>query len=102
MNFDGLKDAIIQMVAGGNYKVNPNNFQNDMVSFNSKDDILTLLIHLGYLAYNPDTKVVYIPNEEVREEFKNAVEDAGWNYVMEAITASDELLQATWRCDEKE
>lgn len=79
MNFDGLKDAIIQMVAGGNYKVNPNNFQNDMVSFNSKDDILTLLIHLGYLAYNPDTKVVYIPNEEVREEFKNAVEDAGWN-----------------------
>lgn len=101
MNFDGLKDAIVQMVAGSTYKVNPNNFQNDMVSFKSRDDILTLLIHLGYLAYNAETKVVNIPNEEVREEFKDAIKDAGWQYVIQAITDSDELLQATWRGDEE-
>jgi hypothetical protein len=81
MNFDGLKDDIIQMIAGGSCKVNPGKFQNDMTSFRSKDDILTLLIHLGYLAYNGKTQSVYIPNEEVKSEFMNAVEDAGWDKV---------------------
>ena len=66
MNFDGLKDAIIQMIAGGCCKINPNKFQNDMVSFKSKDDILTLLVHLGYLAFQAKQKEVFIPNEEIR------------------------------------
>lgn len=99
MNFDGLKDDISQMLAGASCKVNPAKFQNDMTSFKSKDDILTLLIHLGYLAYDSDSQSVYIPNEEVKSEFLNAIEDAGWEYVMEAIRASDELLEATWRMD---
>lgn len=97
MNFDGLKDDITYMLAGASCKVNPAKFQNDMTSFKSKDDILTLLIHLGYLAYDSDIQSVYIPNEEVKTEFVNAMEDAGWEYVMEAIRASDELLKATWR-----
>lgn len=101
MNFDGLKDAITQMLAGGRCKISPNKFQNDMVSFKSKDDILTLLVHLGYLAFHTKQKEVFIPNEEIREEFKDAIEDAGWKYVMQAIQASDELLQATWRGDEE-
>ena len=101
MNFDGLKDAIVQMIAGGKCKVNANKFQNDMISFNSRDDILTLLIHLGYLAYDIEQKEVCIPNEEIRCVFKNAIEGAGWENVIQAITASDELLQSTWRRDEE-
>ena len=101
MNFDGLKDDITQMLAGGICKVNPAKFQNDMTSFKSKDDILTLLIHLGYLTYEETSQTVSIPNEEVRSEFVNAIEDAGWEYVVKAIQASDELLEATLRGDEQ-
>lgn len=79
MNYDGLKDEIIRMLTGGRCKINPNRFQNDKVSFQSKDDILTLLIHLGYLAYDMNQTEAYIPNEEIRSEFKNAVEDIGWD-----------------------
>ena len=96
LNFDGLKDAIIQMLAGGTCTVNSRKFQNDMTSFESKDDILTLLIHLGYLAYDSRKKQVYIPNEEIREEFKDAIEGNGWNTVVKAIEASEQLLHATW------
>lgn len=99
MNFDGLKDAIVQMLTGGRSKVNPGKFQNDMVSIKSNDDVLTLLLHLGYLAYDADRKEVYIPNEEVREEFRNAVEDTGWDSVVQAIAASENLLKATWYKD---
>lgn len=101
MNFDGLKDDITQMLAGGTCKVNPAKFQNDMTSFRSRDDILTLLTHLGYLTYEESSQTVSIPNEEVRSEFVNAIEDAGWEYVVKAIRASDELLEATLRRDEQ-
>ena len=99
MNFDGLKDAVIQMLAGVPCKVNPAKFQNDLTSFKSRDDILTLLVHLGYLTYDREVQTVRIPNEEVKMEFVNAVEDAGWDSVVKAIHASDQLLEATWRMD---
>ncbi|MBQ3515205.1 MAG: AAA family ATPase [Lachnospiraceae bacterium] len=101
MNFDGLKDAIIQMIAGGNCKIDTNTFENDMIHFQSKDDVLTVLVHLGYLAYNAEKQEVSIPNEEVRAAFVRAIKKSNWNYVLEAITASDELLKATWRRDEE-
>lgn len=99
MNFDGLKDAVIQMVAGGRCKIDTNTFENDMVSFQSRDDVLTVLVHLGYLAYNNITKEVTIPNEEVREAFVRAIKKSDWKYVNEAIAASDQLLQATLQGD---
>ena len=101
MNFDGLKDAVIQMLTGGSCKINPDKFQNDMVSFHSKDDILVLLIHLGYLAYDIDHKIVYIPNEEIRREYINAIEETDWDYVIRAIADSDALLRSTWQKDER-
>lgn len=79
MNYDGLKDSIVFMLAGQYCKVNPGKFQNDMTSFSSKDDILTLLVHLGYLAYDMQKEEVFISNEEVKGEFKNAIEEAGWD-----------------------
>lgn len=100
MNYDGLKDVIVKMIAGNRCKVNPEKFQNDLTSIKGKDDILTLLIHLGYLAYDMEKKEVYIPNEEVRDEFKNAVEETGWDSVIQAIVDSDNMLKATWQMDE--
>lgn len=100
MNFDGLKDDIIYMLSGGRCKVQFQTFQNDMASFHGKEDILTLLIHLGYLAYDVSTQEVFIPNEEIRMEFKNAVKAADWSQVVQAIQASDTLLKATWQKEE--
>ncbi len=95
MNFDGLKDAIIIMLGGGRYPINTRKFQNDMTTFKSKDDVLTLLVHLGYLAYDVGSQEVFIPNQEVEGEFKNAIEDSGWTEVMKALESSDKLLWAT-------
>lgn len=62
------------MLSGSKCKVNTRTFQNDMTTFKSKDDILTLLLHLGYVVYDSEAASVYIPNAEMQEEFKNAVE----------------------------
>ncbi len=101
MNFDGLRDSIIQMLGGNACRINPRTFQNDMTTFKSRDDVLTLLVHLGYLTYNALERTVRIPNLEVEMEFANAVEGAGWKGVAHAITASEELLEATIRGDAK-
>lgn len=95
MNFDGLRDKIKDMIAGEKIAVNPAKFQNDMTSFRSADDVLTLLIHLGYLTYDFDTKTAWIPNSEVQQEFINSIEDGGWEEIMNAIRSSDELIRAT-------
>ena len=75
MDFDGLKTAILEMLSGAAVPVLVTSFKNDMVSFVNKDDVLTLLIHLGYLAYNQQTQMAYIPNEEIRSEFTDAVKE---------------------------
>ena len=98
-DFDGLHDKVTRMIAGEKIEVNTAKFQNDMTTFASADDILTLLIHLGYLTYEAFGKkalgrgLVWIPNAEVQQEFINCIEDKGWEKVMKAIRASDELIQ---------
>lgn len=96
MNFDGLKDAIIQMLAGEICPVRINTFQNDMSSFQNKDDVLTVLIHLGYLAYKDTNHSAYIPNKEIHETMETAVLATDWKYVIQSIKQSDKLLKATW------
>ena len=71
-NFDGLKTAVIAMISGDEVNVRTATFQNDMITFRNKDDVLTLLVHLGYLAYNQKRQTAYIPNEEIRMEFIDA------------------------------
>ena len=95
MNFEGLKDDVIRMLSGEHVYVNTFKFQNDMRIVNSKSDVFTVLIHLGYLAYDEDMKQCYIPNKEVGDEFLNAVEDTSWTRLVEAITVSQNLLAAT-------
>ena len=98
-NFDGLRDKIVKLIAGEKVKINPDKFQNDMTTFNSADDVLTLLVHLGYLTYNDN--MAWVPNSEVAQEFINSIEDGGWEEVMRSVRASDELLKATLACDEE-
>ena len=95
MNYEGLKDDIIQMLAGGRCKVNPTKFQNDMSVIRSKDDVLTVLIHLGYLSFSWQKSECYIPNKEVAGEMVNAVEDNNWTNVVKALEASEQLLRDT-------
>ena len=95
MNFEGLKDDIIRMLGGGRSRVNPTKFQNDLSIIRSKDDALTVLIHLGYLSYDRDEGECYIPNREVAGEMVNAVESNDWRNVIDAIEQSRQLLQDT-------
>ena len=101
INFNGLKDTIVELLTGEKRRINISNFSNDMVTFKSYEDVLTLLIHLGYLGYEFETQEVFIPNKEISDEFVTAIRDAGWEEIISAINASDELLQAVWRGDSK-
>ena len=99
MNFDGLKDAVIDMFGGAVCEVDTGSFQNDMTSMKSKDDVLTLLIHLGYLAYDEEKQTVGIPNVEIRQEFIRAIKNGNRTELMKAIQRSDDILRATWKMD---
>ena len=101
MNFEGLKDDIIGMLAGGRCRVNPTKFQNDMSIIRSRDDALTVLIHLGYLSYDRHESECYIPNREVGGEMVNAVEANNWKPLVDAIEQSRQLLRDTLDGDEE-
>ncbi|MCM1221167.1 MAG: ATP-binding protein [Lachnospiraceae bacterium] len=98
---DGLKESIVQMLGGTRVKIDTGTFQNDITTIKTKDDVLTLLIHLGYLAYDADTKSVFIPNEEVKQEFIRAVVSGKHKEVSRLIRNSDQLLEQTL-CMEEE
>ncbi len=99
MDYDGLRGDVVSLVGGGRVAVNTRSFQNDMHSFQTKDDVLTLLIHLGYLGYDAQNREAFIPNWEILEEFENCLSVGGWERVMEVLKASDRLLSDTLRCD---
>lgn len=101
MDFDGLRADIVQMLGGEYVKVNTKSFQNDMHSFEVKDDVLTLLIHLGYLGYDSETEEAFIPNREIIREFENAMSTGGWSEIMRILKASEKLLADTLSGDEK-
>ena len=97
MNFEGLKDDVLSMIAGNSVPVNIGNFANDMSTFHTEDDVLTLLIHLGYAAYDYDNKTVQIPNNEVRAEYVNSVSASDWGEVSKALKISADTLEAIWQ-----
>ena len=95
MNYAGLKDDIMTMLAGGKVMVETDAFQNDLFEIHSKDDALTALIHLGYLGYDVDRMSAYIPNYEVAKAFQMALKTGEWSEISRAISRCDELLLAT-------
>ena len=101
MNYDGLKNAIIEILSGASVKVNTSAFKNDTVNIQSKDDVLTYLIHLGYLGYNQNRRTAFVPNEEIRQELTTAVESRKWNEMITFQQESEHLLEATLDMDEE-
>ena len=101
MDMDGLKNAVVEMLGGAAVQINTGTFENDMTSFATKDDVLTLLVHLGYLNYSGADKTVRIPNKEVSQEYVNAVSTMDWQEVTRSLEASRQLLEALWRMDGK-
>ena len=100
MNMEGLRDDIVKLIAGEDVIVDVSTFSNDMVTFHSKDDVLTLLIHLGYLAIKGSTNlgvIVHIPNEEIKLEFKTCVKNNNrYAGVYDLIKNTDVLLNDIW------
>ena len=97
----GVQDVILKLLAGEKEKIDTTTFSNDMVTFATKDDVLTLLVHLGYLTYNAETKEIWIPNDEIMEQFISTVKVMGWGSVVTALETSEKLLQATLSGDEE-
>ena len=100
MDMDGLKQAVVGMLAGGSVPIETGTFSNDMTTFATRDDVLTLLVHLGYLTYDCNTAEVSIPNKEVSQEYVNAIRTMDWSEVARSVEASRRLLQALWDRDE--
>ena len=96
MNFEGLRDDVLSMLAGETVPVNTGSFTNDMTTFRTEDDVFTLLVHLGYLAYDEKNKCVYIPNNEIRTEYVNVVSASDWGEATEALKNSADTLRAIW------
>ena len=99
MNYEGLKDDIISMLGGAQCRVNPTGFNNDLHDVRSRDDVLTVLIHLGYLSYDRVSRRCRIPNLEVSGEMELAVRDTNWEHVTDALRQSEVLLDATLASD---
>ena len=102
MNFEGLRDDILSMIAGEKVPVNTRSFTNDMTTFRTEDDVITLLIHLGYLGYRYADKTVFIPNEEIRSEYVSAIAVSDWGEVSKALKNSADTLQAIWQGREEQ
>jgi hypothetical protein len=96
-----LKPDVLDLLNDKEVKVDVTPFQNDITTFTSKDDVLTLLIHLGYLGYNSKNKTVYIPNKEIKDEFVLTIKNAGWGFITKLAQQSETLLEATIQQDEE-
>lgn len=94
-DYNGLKNTVALLMDGGRVEVDLSTYQNDMTTFHSKDDILALLIHLGYLAYDSETGEVFIPNREIMDVFRSSTKSCEWSGTFKAYETSQELLLAT-------
>lgn len=100
-DFSGLRRDILKMLSNEHCRVETGEFQNDFVSLHDKDQVMTLLIHLGYLAYDEVNKEAFIPNQEVSEKLSLAIRKSNWEFFSEAISQSEDLLHAAWNCEEE-
>ena len=95
LDYDGLSKTIAEVLGGIEVAVDTNGFANDLVTFRNRDDVLTLLIHLGYLAYEEETQKVHIPNEEIRLEFAKAIREVKRDDTIQRVRESEKLIYDT-------
>ena len=98
-DYDGLKDAVALLMDGGRQTIDTSTYQNDMTTFNGRDDIFSLLVHLGYLGFDDERSEVFIPNREILDEFRTSTKTKEWVDTFEAFRLSQDLLKATWEED---
>ncbi len=101
MDFDGLKEMVALLMDGKHLPVKLTTYQNDMTSMTCRDDVLALLIHLGYLGYDQLTGEVFIPNREIHDVFATSTPSSNWSSTMRALHNSQQLLEAVWAGDEE-
>lgn len=94
-DYNGLTKTIAELIGGVDVKVNTSGFANDLVTFRGKDDVLTLMIHLGYLAYDSERKTVHIPNEEIKQEFQKSIREVNHRETLNRLEESDRLFLDT-------
>ena len=93
MDFDGLQPDLMRAVGGQSLRVDPSMFQNDMTSIQTRDDVLTLLVHLGYLAYDSRSGTARVPNDEVRAELARAAGRSKHPKLVALMRESTQLLE---------
>ena len=91
-DYNGLTKTIAQLVGGVEVKVNTTGFANDLTTFKGKNDVLTLLIHLGYLAYDSNKKTARIPNKEIRQEFQKTIHEVKHKATLKRLEESEKLF----------
>ena len=101
MDFDGLKETVARLMEGEHLPVKLGTYQNDMTSMSCRDDVLALLIHLGYLGYDQANGEVFIPNHEIHDVFETSMQTPEWSSTMRALRNSQKLLDAVWGGDEE-
>lgn len=79
MDYDGLKNAVALLMDGGRIRIDTSSYQNDMTTFHGRDDVFSLLIHLGYLGYDDGSEEVFIPNREILDEFRTSTKSKEWD-----------------------
>ena len=95
-DFDGLKEAVAVLMDGGRIRIDISGYQNDMTTFHNRDDVMSLLIHLGYLGYDDENSEAFIPNREILDEFRTSTRSEEWMPKFKSFELSQELLRATW------
>ncbi len=94
-DYNGLSKTIAELIGGIKTPVNTTRFANDFKTFKGKDDVLTLLVHLGYLAYDSEKELAYIPNEEIRREFSRTIREVTHEETLARISECDKLFEDT-------
>jgi len=95
-----IRNAIAMLLDDKKIKIDVSTYKNDTTEFESRDDILTLFVHFGYLGYNEDEKEVYIPNKEVYKQLNECKKDENWSIIFKKYEKCKDLLEATFNCDE--
>ncbi len=98
-DYDGLKEAVAYLMDGGRLVIDTSTYQNDMTTFHGRDDVLSLLIHLGYLGYDSKESEVFIPNREILDEFRTSTKGDEWVPAFRSLARSQEIVKATWDKD---
>ena len=100
-DYNGLSKTVAKLIGGVGVKVDTTGFANDLTTFKGKDDVLTLMIHLGYLAYDSIKQTVSIPNEEIKREFQRSIHEVKHEQTLKRLEESEQLFADTIQGNEE-